>query len=148
MDLGLVQSKLKGSKYSTPGEFAADVRLIWKNCMLYNQVIIPNDLCIFLMIIFGRMDLNTIFWLPNLRSYLKISLVKSRGCQTLTSTLIFYHFLNVDFYSRRPPPTLEEKTQFSRNLYVIGSEDLGKLVQILDERCDTAMDKVLLLLSM
>lgn len=42
----------------------------------------------------------------------------------------------------RPPPSLEEKTQFSRNLYVISSEQLGKLVQLLDQRCDTAMDKV------
>lgn len=29
---------MKKSEYATPGDFANDVRLIWKNCMTYNQV--------------------------------------------------------------------------------------------------------------
>jgi len=36
MDLGTVQSKLKGRQYQDVFQFAEDVRLIWKNCFTYN----------------------------------------------------------------------------------------------------------------
>ena len=31
------QAKLASGQYRTPGQCAEDVRLIWSNCMLYNQ---------------------------------------------------------------------------------------------------------------
>lgn len=37
MDLGTVEKKLSEGKYSNPGAFATDVRLIWKNAMTYNR---------------------------------------------------------------------------------------------------------------
>lgn len=37
MDLGAIREKLEGNKYKTNDEFVADMRLIWKNCMLYNE---------------------------------------------------------------------------------------------------------------
>lgn len=36
MDLQTVGEKLKGRQYPDPGEFAADMRRIWDNAMLYN----------------------------------------------------------------------------------------------------------------
>ncbi|CAF0953142.1 unnamed protein product [Didymodactylos carnosus] len=36
MDLGTVKKKLENREYSTPDEFATDVRLIFSNCSLYN----------------------------------------------------------------------------------------------------------------
>jgi hypothetical protein len=36
MDLGTVKKKLENREYATPDEFAADVRLIFSNCYLYN----------------------------------------------------------------------------------------------------------------
>lgn len=38
MDLGTVRSKLGKNEYAKPAEFARDMRLIWDNCRLYNQV--------------------------------------------------------------------------------------------------------------
>uniref|UniRef100_A0A804PQ55 Transcription factor GTE8 n=1 Tax=Zea mays TaxID=4577 RepID=A0A804PQ55_MAIZE len=38
MDLGTIQKKLKAGMYSTPREFAADVRLTFSNAMNYNPV--------------------------------------------------------------------------------------------------------------
>jgi hypothetical protein len=38
MDLGTVQDKLKRNLYPTPDEFAADMRLVFSNCRLYNKV--------------------------------------------------------------------------------------------------------------
>jgi hypothetical protein len=42
-------------------------------------------------------------------------------------------------------PTLADKKAFSQNIYMISSEDLGKLVQILDSRCESSIKKVCLL---
>ena len=39
-------------------------------------------------------------------------------------------------------PSLADKKSFSQNIYLIGSEDLGKLVQILDSRCDVCIKKI------
>lgn len=39
-------------------------------------------------------------------------------------------------------PTLADKKGFSQNIYLISSEDLGKLVQILDSRCDACISKI------
>ena len=36
MDLGTVKKKLENREYANPDEFAADVRLIFSNCYLYN----------------------------------------------------------------------------------------------------------------
>lgn len=51
MDLGTVRVKLGKSEYAKPSEFARDMRLIWDNCRLYNQVRIlsllrPAVLCV------------------------------------------------------------------------------------------------------
>ena len=40
MDLGTVKNNLIKKKYSKPEECAADIRLIWHNCMSYNA---PNS---------------------------------------------------------------------------------------------------------
>lgn len=36
MDLGTIKSNLEAGKYSSKEEVAADIRLVWTNCMLYN----------------------------------------------------------------------------------------------------------------
>lgn len=38
MDLGTIRNKLSKNEYKKPVEFARDVRLVWDNCKLYNQV--------------------------------------------------------------------------------------------------------------
>ncbi len=40
------------------------------------------------------------------------------------------------------PPTLVDKKMFSQNIYNITSEDLGKVVQILDQRCESCIKKI------
>jgi Bromodomain extra-terminal - transcription regulation len=39
-------------------------------------------------------------------------------------------------------PTLMDKKMFSQNIYNINSEDLGKLVVMLDQRCDACIKKI------
>ena len=45
MDLGTVKNYLAGSKYTTPSEFAADVRLTFNNAMTFNGVASPVYAC-------------------------------------------------------------------------------------------------------
>ena len=40
------------------------------------------------------------------------------------------------------PPTLLDKKMFSQNIYNISSEDLGRVVQILDARCEACIKKI------
>ena len=37
MDLGTIETKLRGHQYDSPEEFNADMRLVWANCMTYNN---------------------------------------------------------------------------------------------------------------
>ena len=37
MDLGTIKANLEAGKYETPEQVAADVRLVWSNCMTYNS---------------------------------------------------------------------------------------------------------------
>jgi len=43
---------------------------------------------------------------------------------------------------RRSAPTLAEKKTFSHNIYHITADELGKVVQILDQRCDSCIRKI------
>ena len=36
MDLGTIKTKLEAGKYQTKEQVAADIRLVWENCMTYN----------------------------------------------------------------------------------------------------------------
>ena len=38
-------------------------------------------------------------------------------------------------------PSMQEKTKFSTNLFSIASDELGKVVTILDEKCEICIDK-------
>jgi hypothetical protein len=40
------------------------------------------------------------------------------------------------------PPTLVDKKMFAQNIYNITAEDLGRVVQILDQRCEAAIKKI------
>ena len=37
MDLGSIKQNLENNKYESKEQVAADVRLVWTNCMLYNS---------------------------------------------------------------------------------------------------------------
>lgn len=37
MDLGTIRKKLEANEYRNVNEVAADIRLVWSNCMLYNR---------------------------------------------------------------------------------------------------------------
>ena len=44
-------------------------------------------------------------------------------------------------FAKAKDPTREEKTQLAQNVYKISSEQLGRIVRILDENCERCIDK-------
>lgn len=60
MDLGTVKKRLERGEYRTPEEAANDIRLIWSNCMLYNQVSRPEAYRIYYDLLFRIGVLSTI----------------------------------------------------------------------------------------
>jgi len=109
MDLGTIQTNLDSGVYSTPAEFAHDVRLVWRNCMTYNQD--------------GSEFYNLAAKFSNMFEK-RFAKIKSADDDETTN-----------------PPTLEEKTLFSQNIYKINSEQLGRVVQLLDAGCPKAIEK-------
>lgn len=112
MDMTTVLGKLDAGEYTSPNEFAKDMRQIWKNCQIYNQ---------------------------DGSEFHQLSLEFSRRFEE--------EFLKVkqaaggvsDDEGERP--TIAEKTLFSQNIYKIDSVQLGRVVELLDEKCESAIDK-------
>jgi hypothetical protein len=113
MDLGTVKKKLDGGAYAHPREFKHDVCLVFTNCMTYNA------------------DGSEYF---NMASSLK-KIFEERYAKTVKDE-------EEGPPDNARPPTLVDKKMFSQNLYNISSEDLGKVVQLLDQRCEACIKKI------
>ena len=37
MDLGTIKTKIENNQYKEIEEIAEDIRLVWRNCMIYNR---------------------------------------------------------------------------------------------------------------
>lgn len=116
MDLGTVNTKLSNGEYRSPVEFAKDVRLVWKNCQTYNQ---------------DGSEFYTLSQDFQRQFEDAFAKVKFDGQGAAASAGA----------ADDDGPSLEEKTRFSQNIYKITSKQLGQVVQILDERCETCIDK-------
>ncbi len=106
MDLGTVKVKLERGEYSSAKEFRHDANLVWTNCMTYNA-----DGSEYYMI---ASTLKKVFE----EKYAK-AIHEDEEPQDMAR-----------------PPTLVDKKMCCQNIYNISAEDLGKVVQILDQRCE------------
>ena len=131
MDMGTVRSKM--GKYKTHEGFIADMRLIWSNCMIYNAD--GSD--------FHALAENL---MEKLNEALKDANLVSKDMEN--RYLYYLLYINIGMciylkkYSSYSEPTLEEKAEFSENIYKLPSDVLGQIVNILDEKCPGALDKV------
>ncbi|KAA0171870.1 hypothetical protein FNF28_00505 [Cafeteria roenbergensis] len=112
MDLGLVMKNLEAGKYDSPLEFEKDVALIWDNCMTYNA---------------------------DGSEYFEIAKRLKKLFQQKFSKIAASAGIRTDEHRA---PTLAEKKTFSHNIYHITADELGKVVQILDQRCDSCIRKI------
>jgi hypothetical protein len=112
MDLGKVKTKMDAGEYSNPLEFKRDVNLVWNNCMTYNQ---------------------------DGSEYYQMA---SRLKKVFEDKFSKLKFDPSEYMEEARPPTVQDKKSFSQNIYLIGSEELGRVVQILDHRCERCIRKV------
>ena len=120
MDLGTIKDKLDNGKYKSLEEAANDVRLVWKNCMLYNQE--GSDF----YILAENMNKKFEDKLAKIEKDLASASASGGGKKKSAAPA---------------EPTLEEKRTFAKNLYKISKEDLGKVVAELDTKCPSALTK-------
>ena len=123
MDLGTIKSKLENGKYKDLEEAANDVRLVWKNCMTYNQE--GSDF----YILAENMNKKFEDKFSKIEKDLASSAAGSGGGGGKKKS------------AATNEPTLEEKRTFAKNLYKISKEDLGKVVVELDTKCPSALTK-------
>ena len=153
MDLGTIQKRLAStlsqisnnsntntSTSSVPGynsvqECANDVRLIWKNCMTYNA-----DGSEFYLLAEG-------FSKRFEEKYDKL-LVQPYGDAALNASMLSVSNATISSSSkqgssnsRSNEPTNSERIAFAKSLYKISKEELGKVINDLDEKCPEALTK-------
>ena len=108
MDLGSVKAKLERGDYSCSKEFRHDANLVWTNCMTYNA---------------------------DGSDYYLIASNLKKVFEEKYSKMIKEDEEPLDFVR---PPTLVDKKMCCQNIYNISAEDLGKVVQILDQKCEVS----------
>lgn len=109
MDLGTVRTRLESGAYASPKEFRHDTNLVWTNCMTYNA------------------DGSEFYLLAN--SLKKVFDEKYAKIIREDDELM----------DLARPATLVDKKMFAQNIYNISAEDLGKVVQLLDQRCEVRL---------
>ncbi|KAL3904107.1 MAG: hypothetical protein SGARI_005075 [Bacillariaceae sp.] len=119
MDLGSVKKKISGGKYKSIPEAAQDVRLVWQNCMTYNA------------------DGSDFYLLAkNLAKKFEEKYAKLVEDHQIDGVVPMGDAAGVTGMV-----TLEEKKAFSRVLYKISKEDLGKIIVEVDGKCPMALTK-------
>jgi hypothetical protein len=119
MDFGTIQKKINGKNYSGPSDFAADMRQVFANCMLYNQE--GSDYYVIADKFTKQFE----------KRLLKVKMDSGGGGASNASN-------GADPIK---PPTFPEKAKFSEALYDVAPDILGRVVQMLDEKCEASLDK-------
>jgi hypothetical protein len=122
MDLGLVRRNIDAGVYPSIQDAANDIRLIWSNCLKYNED--GSD--------FSKIAkrLSKIFE-EKLRN-----MVKDLKIDAQTSSVPGASVTNGSFVIS---PTNEERKEFAKLLFKIDREQLGKVIIDLDEKAPAAV---------
>eukprot|EP00607_Mallomonas_marina_P004145 CAMPEP_0182425486 /NCGR_PEP_ID=MMETSP1167-20130531/11931_1 /TAXON_ID=2988 /ORGANISM="Mallomonas Sp, Strain CCMP3275" /LENGTH=230 /DNA_ID=CAMNT_0024606255 /DNA_START=128 /DNA_END=820 /DNA_ORIENTATION=+ len=112
MDLGTIKTKLESNSYSCIEEVAADMRLVWTNCMTYNQ------------------DGSEYYQLAD--TFAK----KFEEKYALIRRLDVTQEVDPDRI-----PSLEEKTQLSYDIFKIETAELGRVLTIIEKTCPGALNR-------
>lgn len=124
MDLGTVKRNINSRKYNSIPEAAEDMRLVWTNCMTYNQD--GSDFFLLAKNLSKKFEEKYSKLVNELQ--LDVRPVSSSGAGSATTGSIGV-------------VTLDEKRSFAKALYAISKEDLGKLIVEVDHKCPAALTK-------
>ncbi|GKY95965.1 hypothetical protein MPSEU_000557000 [Mayamaea pseudoterrestris] len=124
MDLGTVKTKLRGKQYKTIFEVGHDVRLIWKNCMTYNQD--GSDFHKLADVLSKKWD----------EKYNK--LLGEMALSTSSDPTIAAAGKDV---SGNSTTLIKDRQAFARSLYNITKEELGKVLVELEQKCPSSITR-------
>eukprot|EP01114_Cavostelium_apophysatum_P001835 TRINITY_DN11608_c0_g1_i1.p1 TRINITY_DN11608_c0_g1~~TRINITY_DN11608_c0_g1_i1.p1 ORF type:complete len:402 (+),score=134.52 TRINITY_DN11608_c0_g1_i1:327-1532(+) len=127
MDLGTVLYNLEGGDYATPEDFAADIRLTFKNALTYN----PPDSEVHIMA--GSMSRHFEKSFSTMKEKLN-----DAGAEDSKPATEETSQMDVDTKEKTEEPakdmTAEEKRTLSQNINMLQPHQLGELVQIIHQR--------------
>jgi len=118
MDLGTVKRNINARKYKTIPEAAEDIRLVWTNCMTYNQD--GSDFFLLAKNLSKKFEEKY----SKLVNDLQLDVRNDSGTSHSSGVV-----------------TLDEKRTFAKSLYTLSKEDLGKLIVEVDHKCPAALTK-------
>lgn len=110
-DLGTIKSKLEQGSYSTIEEVAEEIRLVWRNCMLYNR------------------DGSEYYHLAD-----KFSRAFEEAYKAMRK-------LNDSRIDLNRVPTVDEKIQLSYDIFKISNADLAAVLSIIEDNCPYALSR-------
>jgi len=126
MDLGTVKRSINARKYASIPEAAEDIRLVWTNCMTYNQD--GSDFFLLAKNLSKKFEEKYSKLVNDLQLEVRPDTGGSGGAGggvTAISGVV----------------TLDEKRSFAKSLYTLSKEDLGKLIVEVDHKCPVALTK-------
>eukprot|EP00428_Durinskia_dybowskii_P067552 CAMPEP_0170373102 /NCGR_PEP_ID=MMETSP0117_2-20130122/9898_1 /TAXON_ID=400756 /ORGANISM="Durinskia baltica, Strain CSIRO CS-38" /LENGTH=241 /DNA_ID=CAMNT_0010627987 /DNA_START=27 /DNA_END=749 /DNA_ORIENTATION=- len=111
MDLGTVKSKIEAEKYNSIEDIAFDVRLVWRNCMLYNR------------------DGSEFYHLAD---------KFARGFEEAYTALRRLEDSKADL---ERIPSVDEKLQLSYDIFKITNTDMARVLTMIEASCPSALSK-------
>mmetsp|Transcript_21928 Transcript_21928/g.46251 ORF Transcript_21928/g.46251 Transcript_21928/m.46251 type:complete len:216 (+) Transcript_21928:200-847(+) len=121
MDLGTVKRNINQRKYKSIPDAAEDIRLVWTNCMTYNQD--GSDFFLLAKNLSKKFEEKYSKLINDLQ--LDVRAEGAGSSSTNNSGVV----------------TLDEKRSFAKTLYTLSKEDLGKLIVEVDNKCPAALTK-------
>lgn len=118
MDLGLIKKRIETGFYKSVHDAANDVRLVWKNCMTYNAD--GSDFFVLAENFAKRFEDKFAKLLKDHASAIEASKESA---------------------NKSSDPSMADKHSFAKLLYRISKEELGKVINDLDEKCPAALTK-------
>lgn len=127
MDLGTIRQKLKSKppQYKTLFQVGEDVRLVWTNCMTYNQD--GSDFYKLANQLHHRWD----------EKYTKLL----SECSPTTSGADGGGSREMSAAEASAKTTLQEKRNFAKSLFSISKEDLGRILVEIEAKCPMALTR-------
>jgi len=123
MDLGTAKRNINARKYKSIPEAADDIRLVWTNCMTYNQD--GSDFFLLAKNLSKKFEEKYTKLVNDLELDVRADGAGAEPSTTTHSGLV----------------TLDEKRSFAKTLYTLSKEDLGKLIVEVDNKCPAALTK-------
>lgn len=131
MDLGTIKKGIVDRKYKTLEEVDENVRLVWSNCMTYNQD--GSDFYLLAQMLNKK-------WNDKLKK-LKNELGLTSSSSSTGGGASGAGMMNDTTGSSSNKISIEDKRAFAKSLYKISKEELGKILVEVEMKCPTALTR-------